>query len=325
MRLVTYVYQKEQRVGALVNEDRQVLDLMGGLEVMKGGTSPHFSSMLALIESGQAGLDLAHKVVDAMPTSAIMSIADVKLLAPLPRPVTLRDCGLFLMHVKAVLLHKAEVEAAKMSNPADAEAHMAKTNALLQIFFERPTFVNCIPKCISGPDEDIQMPSYTKELDFEFEFAAVIGKKGKDISREAAKDYLWGYTLFNDWGARDEQRRVMPTQLGAGKGKDFDGSKGLGPCIVTADEIGDPYNLAMVARINGEVLCRGNSNTMYFHFEDAVAELSRSETMLPGEVLGSATVEGGSAMEHGRHLEVGDVVELEMEKIGILRNRVVAG
>jgi 2-keto-4-pentenoate hydratase/2-oxohepta-3-ene-1,7-dioic acid hydratase in catechol pathway len=154
--------------------------------------------------------------------------------------------------------------------------------------------------------------------------AAIIGKKGKDISRHDAAHYIFGYTIFNDWSARDEQKVWMDAGLSPGKGKDFDCSKSIGPCIVTSDEIGDPYNLTMAARVNGEEWGRGCTKDMHHKFEDAIADFSRSETLLPGEVLGSGTIAGGSGIDHGRRLKVEDVVELEIEKIGILRNKVIA-
>ena len=114
----------------------------------------------------------------------------------------------------------------------------------------------------------------------------------------------------------------MPGQLGPAKGKDFDTGNAIGPCIVTADAI-DPYNLTMVVRVNGEERGRGNSGTIHWEFEDMIAHISQSETLHSGEFIGSGTVGGGCGLEIERYLEPGDVVELEVDGIGILRNRVV--
>ena len=115
----------------------------------------------------------------------------------------------------------------------------------------------------------------------------------------------------------------MAGQLGPGKGKDFDNANAMGPCLVTADEIGDPYRLEMVVRVNGEERGRGNSRDMRWKFEDCIAHASRSETLHPGEFFGSGTVGNGCGLESLRFLQHGDTVELEVEGIGVLRNRVV--
>ena len=153
--------------------------------------------------------------------------------------------------------------------------------------------------------------------------AIIIGKPAFRVSIADAMDYVAGYTIFNDISARDAQAIEMGGMLGPAKGKDFDKANAFGPCIVTADEIGDPYALDMIVRVNGEERSRGNSGTMHWKFEDLIAHVSRGETLHPGEILGSGTVGDGCGLEHLRFLEDGDVVELEIERIGVLRNRVV--
>ena len=153
----------------------------------------------------------------------------------------------------------------------------------------------------------------------------VTGRKGKNLRAADALDYVFGYTIYNDVSARDLQINEMRGQLGPAKGKDFDTGNILGPCIVTVDEIGDPYNLGMRARLNGEELSQGNSGDIHHSFESMIEHVSRDETIWPGEVFGSGTIGGGSGHEHFRLMEVGDTVELEVEKIGVLRNTVVAG
>jgi 2-keto-4-pentenoate hydratase/2-oxohepta-3-ene-1,7-dioic acid hydratase in catechol pathway len=153
--------------------------------------------------------------------------------------------------------------------------------------------------------------------------ACVIGPGGVDIAPEEAASHVFGYTIFNDISARDAQATEMEGQLGPAKGKDFDTGNVLGPWLVTADEVGDPYDLTMVARVNGEEWSRGHSGTMHHRFEDIIAFVSRSETLHPGEILGSGTVGGGCGLEVGRFLNSGDVIELEVERIGVLRNRII--
>ena len=168
-------------------------------------------------------------------------------------------------------------------------------------------------------------PAYSKTIDYELEFACVIGKTGRNIAKDKARDYIFGYTIFNDLSARDEQSQEMLCSLGPGKGKDFDNSNPIGPCIVTADEIPDPYVLDMIVRVNGQERGRGNSREMGWKYEDCIAFVTRDETIYPGELFCSGTVGNGSGLEIGRYVEPGEVVELEVEKIGVLRNRIVRG
>jgi 2-keto-4-pentenoate hydratase/2-oxohepta-3-ene-1,7-dioic acid hydratase in catechol pathway len=151
----------------------------------------------------------------------------------------------------------------------------------------------------------------------------VIGRTGKDISLEAAMDHIFGFTIFNDFSARDAQAKEMDGRLGPAKGKDFDSGNVLGPWIVTRDEIGNPHGLDMEARVNGERWGGGNSSKMHHKFPAILAFISQSETLHAGEVIASGTVGTGCGLELGRQLKSGDVVELEIEKIGVLRNRVV--
>ena len=140
---------------------------------------------------------------------------------------------------------------------------------------------------------------------------------------EEARAHIFGYLIFNDVSARDIQMREMQGQLGPTKGKDFDTGNILGPWLVTADEVPDPYNLTMVARVNGEEWSRGNSATMHHKFEDMIAYASADETLHAGEFLGSGTVGNGCGLEQGRFLKPNDVVELEIDGLGLLRNRFV--
>jgi 2-keto-4-pentenoate hydratase/2-oxohepta-3-ene-1,7-dioic acid hydratase in catechol pathway len=135
--------------------------------------------------------------------------------------------------------------------------------------------------------------------------------------------HIFGFTIFNDFSARDAQLAEMGGQLGPAKGKDFDGANSFGPWIVTLDEIGDPHALDMEARVNGERWGGGNSSTMHHKWPAILAHISASETLRAGEIIGSGTVGTGCGLELGRQLKAGDVVELEVEKIGVLRNRVV--
>jgi 2-keto-4-pentenoate hydratase/2-oxohepta-3-ene-1,7-dioic acid hydratase in catechol pathway len=178
-----------------------------------------------------------------------------------------------------------------------------------------------MPDTVIGPEDEIPWPSYTEKLDYELELAAIIGKRGKDIAREDARGYIFGYTIWNDVSARDVQTRELPVGMGPAKAKDWDGSNVLGPCIVTADEL-DAGNLRMIVRVNGEVRGEDTSAHMHHTFADMIHYASQAQTLYPGEVFGSGTAAGGSGLELDRWLQEGDVIEMEIEGIGVLRNRV---
>jgi 2-keto-4-pentenoate hydratase/2-oxohepta-3-ene-1,7-dioic acid hydratase in catechol pathway len=187
-------------------------------------------------------------------------------------------------------------------------------------WYEIATYYKGMPDTVIGPEEEIPWPYYAAELDYELELAAVIGRPGKDIAADEASAYIFGYTIWNDVSARDVQAREMAVGMGPGKTKDWDGGNVLGPCLVTADEL-DPRALAMRVRVNGDVWGEESSGSMYRRFEDLVEYASQAQTLYPGEVFGSGTAAGGSACELGRKLSEGDMIELEIEGIGVLRNR----
>lgn len=162
--------------------------------------------------------------------------------------------------------------------------------------------------------------SYSNVMDYELEIACVVGKRGIDLTTEEAEKHIFGYMIYNDFSARDTQLREMEGRLGPAKGKDF--CTAMGPYLVTADEIENVYNLRMTAKINGEIWSDGNTSTMYRSFADIISYVSQSETLVPGDILGSGTVGNGCGLELGKFLNDGDVIELEIERLGILRNQV---
>ena len=298
MKLATFSSGGEQRVGAVIDDGRRIVDL-----------SRAFPDMLALIEAGDVGRATAGAIVADPPPGAVVDLAAVRLGAPLPRPPQIRDFLCFEEHLRNSFAQAERMTGRKFEIPA--------------VWYEQPIYYKANRFSVIGPDEDIRWPGYADVLDYELELACVIGRPGVDISRDDAAAHIFGYTIFNDVSARDAQLREMAGQLGPAKGKDFDTGNIFGPWIVTADEIGDPYRLTMTARVNGEEWSRGHSGTMHHRFEDVIAFVSRSETLHPGEILGSGTVGTGCGLEQGRSLSPGDVVELEIERIGILRNRIV--
>lgn len=264
-----------------------------------------FPDMRAVIE---AGAEEAARSASASP----IPIAQVTFHAPL-RPATLRDAYAFEQHVRT--------------------ANQNRGREVPVEWYKFPVFYYTNPNSIFGPNDEIPHPPYTSALDFELEIAVVIGKAGMNLTPETAAEHTFGYTIFNDWSARDVQREEMKVGLGPAKGKDFASS--LGPYLVTPDEFADRatgrpgvYDLPMLARVNGVELSRGNLKDLYWSFGEIIARASQSSMLYPGDVIGSGTVGTGCLLEltktKGPWLKIGDVIELEVEGIGILRN-VIAG
>jgi 2-keto-4-pentenoate hydratase/2-oxohepta-3-ene-1,7-dioic acid hydratase in catechol pathway len=335
MKLVTFLGEdEEQRIAALADGDKEIIDLQAGALAKENAESPYFASMLAFLEGGpqarEKGQEIVEYVRSKSPPDVRIPPGSVRLLAPLPHPQSIRDCLTFEQHIINVI----RVAGLKKLAPLDEwiERTFGRKRSLAYMacksFYERPLYYKSNCFSVVGTDAEVRMPPFTQRFDYELEWGAYIGKKGVDIPREKARSYIGGYTVFNDFSARDIQLKEQAGRLGPTKGKDFDTGNAMGPCLVTPDEIGDPYDLAMTARVNGEEWSRGGTTAdMGWSFEDLIWYISQSETLYPGEFLGSGTCSGaecmGCGMEMGKFLKVGDVVELEVEGIGVLRNKIV--
>jgi fumarylacetoacetate (FAA) hydrolase len=232
---------------------------------------------------------LAHR--GEVPSGAAFRAAHVELLTPVPRPPSVRDFFAFEQHIATARANRGA------SVPAE--------------WYEFPVFYFSNPTAIFGPDAEIPYPAGTAMLDYELEVAAIIGADGE----------IGGFTIMNDWSARDIQRQEMRVGLGPAKGKDF--ATSLGPVVVTPDEF-DCSQAVMTARVNGEERSRGNLADIYYSWPAILAQAARNTVLRPGEIIGSGTVGTGCILEHddGRWLVPGDTVELEVAGIGLLRNRI---
>ncbi|TKT82483.1 fumarylacetoacetate hydrolase family protein [Aquamicrobium sp. LC103] len=324
MKLVTYDRQGTQRAGALVDGDRKIVDLDAAHQEAFGESHSAFASVQAMIDGGDAALDRAYETVKKGDKQAF-SREGIRLLAPVPVPIQMRDCLCFETHLKQSFNAVRRIRADATPDPEAAMKEFEEKGvfAIPKTFYEQPIYYKANRFSVIGTDQDVLWPSYSKLMDFELEFGFYVRRKGVDIARDKARDYIYGYTIFNDFSARDAQTQEMGGQLGPAKGKDFDYGNAMGPCLVTADEMKDPYNLTMVCRVNGEEWGRGSTGTMHWKFEDLLSHVSQSETIYPGEFFGSGTVGNGCGLERMKFLKHGDVVELEVEGIGILRNRVL--
>lgn len=315
MKLATFSTPTDSspRVGVVTGDGSAIVDLAVALS--QTGFDPTVArSMQDVIEGGQACL-AAIRTAIALYADDPIAIGVVKLHAPLPRPVQIRDCMCFEEHL--VGSSQAAMRMFGLTEPSE------RSRKMHEIFKLRPIYYKANRMAVVGPDTAVHWPSYSKIMDYELEMGCVIGKTGRNILRDDARAHIFGFMIFNDFSARDTQGMEMESGLGPSKSKDFDGANAMGPWIVTIDEF-YPDSAVMTVRVNGEVRSIGNSSSMTVTFEDLIAFISTNETLHAGEILGSGTVGGGCGLEAGKLLADGDVIELEVEGIGTLRNTVFA-
>lgn len=318
MKLVTF----EDKLGAVHTGWLKVDGVVG----MQKADSRLPNDMLSFIDDHEQYFKII-KDNNLEALEAHYQLSDIKLLAPLPNPRSIRDFLGFEQH---------------MLNAGKAFGH-----ELSETYYKIPVFYFTNHNAVFGPEDEIKRPNNETKLDLELEIAVVMGKKGGDLTPYNIDEHIFGYTIFNDWTARALQKEEMTMPLGPAKGKDFANS--FGPCIVTKDEFeqyrcsitreahpehlkmpltcGDHFDVKMTSRINGETICEGNYKTAYWTFTQMIERASANVTLQPGDIIGSGTVGWGSLIENKfevhRPLEPGDVVELEIEGIGILKNTVV--
>lgn len=273
------------------------------VEVARALTPP---DMLEFLQRGDRAMEAATDAVEFIGDGTVSAPNgartrydpdEIRVLSPLPRPNSIRDFMVFEEHVQNSLEGK-----------------------IPDVWYDIPIYYKGNPDSIVHPGEAVEWPAYTEKLDYELELCAIIGKRGRDIPAAEASEYIAGYTIFNDFSARDIQMREMEGQLGPTKGKDF--ANGFGPYLVTRDEI-SIENLHVTASVNGETWSEGNIGEMYHSFPEIIEYVSQNETIHPGDILGTGTVGKGCGLELDRWLEPGDTIELEAAGIGTLQNQVV--
>ena len=320
MKLVTYSSREhgenQPRVGALTADGRGVVDLhsphrddlvAAGADAMRAVTLADavFGDMVALIEAGPTGLETARAILDrcsAEGSPSRLGREAVRLEVPL-RPPRLRDCIAWETHIRNFY--------EKFTGGPVPEA-----------YYKIPVYYKGNHTTVFAHDEDVPWPSYSSKWDYELELGLVIGSAAVDVPAAQAESHIFGLTCFNDFSARDTLQLEMAVGLGPSKGKDF--ANAIGPCITTIDEFPDLYDIKMQARINDEVWSSGGTSDIHWRFDQIIERMSLSEPLIAGEIVGSGTIGYGCGLELDRFLQDGDVVELEIEGIGTLRNRVVA-
>ena len=293
MRLVSFAADGGSHYGIL--KDDRVLDL----NLAGGADFP--GDMLGLIDLGGSGIERARQLADQSPDSAWQPLDSSKLLAPIPVPR--RNVFCIGMNYAA---HAAEGALARGVEPS---------LPTVPVFFTKTT------TAVTGPYSDVPFDAaVSDQIDWEVELAVIIGGRGKNISPDSAMDYVFGYTVVNDLSARDLQ--FSHNQFF--KGKSLDGACPMGPCIVTADEISDPHALDVRCTVNGALKQESNTSDLIFDIPATIDWLSRGLTIQPGDVISTGTPSGvGFARTPPEFLFPGDVVECEVEEIGIIRNRMV--
>jgi 2-keto-4-pentenoate hydratase/2-oxohepta-3-ene-1,7-dioic acid hydratase in catechol pathway len=287
MRFVTFQQGGAPRPGALVDDG--IVDL--------GSLVP---DLISLIQMGGDGLASARQAIETSPGP--IPVADVTLLAPIPRP-------------------RQNIVCVGMNYVAHAY-ESARSRGLPETLPEHPVFFTKAVTSVNHPEGVVPVdPSVSEQFDWEVELAVVVGRTGKDIPAEEVFEYVFGYTIVNDVSARDLQNRHQQFF----KGKSLDGTCPMGPVIVTADEIADPHNLRLALRLNGKTMQDSNTSDLIFNIPTLLATLSRGQTIEAGDILSTGTPSGvGLGMQPPTYLKPGDVMEAEIEKIGVLRNRVGA-
>ncbi|MEP7358509.1 MAG: fumarylacetoacetate hydrolase family protein [Anaerolineales bacterium] len=288
MKLVTYLQNGQSRLGALMpGSTDKIIDLNRG-----NASLP--DNMIAFLEGGPAARAAAQSVIDAAAPAAMAGLAAVTLQAPVPRPGKIICIGL---------------------NYRDHAAESGQAIPTYPIIFSK--FANVV----IGPGQPIVLPKISQEVDYEAELGVVIGKRGRSISEADALSYVGGYLPFHDVSARDYQMRTSQWVIG----KTFDTFGPMGPSLTTADEIPDPHTLDITLSIGGEVLQSSNTKNLIFTVAQLIYHLSAVMTLEPGDLIATGTPGGvGAARNPKRFLKPGERVRIEIERLGILENPVVA-
>lgn len=300
MKLATVRFRDETLVGIVKNEDFIAFrDLDTSLP----------DNMLALIE----GFEVYKEQIEAKLPGATTTctLAEVQFLPPLPNPCSFRDFMAFEEHIK------------------NAGRHFGVEKKVAPAWYQMPVFYFSNHNSMKGSGEPVPLQPNAKWPDFEFEIGMVIGKHGINIAAADAADYIFGFTVLNDWSARDLQFAEMPAGLGPAKGKDY--ATSIGPVLVTKDEMDqylcpdDPQRYDLATRLirNGQVMRENNTRTIYHPFASLIERASAEVELFPGDLIGSGTIGGGTIIEYPADvpfLQHGDVIEMEVQGIGTLVN-----
>ncbi|MCC6276632.1 MAG: fumarylacetoacetate hydrolase family protein [Oligoflexia bacterium] len=309
MNFVTFQHQKKETFGLLIDQDSILpLSHQAGLP----------GTLLELISQGPSALATASRLKSS-PNVSTLSLKDVQLMAPIPRPPSMRDGYAFRQHVMT--------------------ARRNRGLEMIPEFDQFPVFYFTNHQAVTGPGPVHVQELHLDKLDFELEVAIVIGKRGRNIKATEADEYIFGYTIMNDWSARTLQMEEMKLNLGPAKGKDF--ATSIGPFLATRESLlkagalvpspkGERLNASMKAYLNGHQYSEGNVNQMDWTFAQIIERASYGVDLFPGDVIGSGTVGtgcflelNGSKITQNLWLKPGDKMKLEIDHLGVLENEIV--
>jgi 2-keto-4-pentenoate hydratase/2-oxohepta-3-ene-1,7-dioic acid hydratase in catechol pathway len=325
VKFATYRRDGAAAVGVVEAQSGRLFDLAAAAR-RDGVPEAPFASMLALIDADDGGLDLLRSLLAKRGGEEDLwcAVGDVELLAPLPEPRQMRDAMSFALHIRQSARGARAVQAFRSTGRDAFNAVMREPlEDLPAIYRDVPIYYITNRFTVAGPGATVMWPRYSQVMDYELEIGIVTKRTRSNIPAREAGAHIFGYTIFNDFSARDRQAIEMQGRLGPAKGKSFDGSNAMGPWIVTPDELGDPQTLNVEVRVNGETRGKGDTREMLFSFEEIIAYASQDETIHAGEFFGSGTVGNCCGLEIGRFLESGDTIELRVDRIGALTNRVL--
>ena len=317
MKLATFQRSSGDRIAVVHDGDRQLFDLAAAARA-EGIDPPQFRSMLDLIDSGEGGLYSAQRLFERLGAEAEFNhaLSDVKLRSPVPVPRQMRGFTTFPGHLAGAPAGIRRLGARLRGDPLPEMGN----SPIPQINLDRPIYFKTNHFSVVGTDEDIKRPRFSQYMDVELECGFFLSKSGYDIPVERAQEYIFGYSVFGDYSARDEQVREMAGHLGPAKGKDFDTGNAIGPWIVTKDELPDIMTRRMTAVINGKFWADSSMADGVFSLAQIIAFLSNEETIHAGEFISIGTVSGGSGLERDMYLSDGDDISLTIDGIGTLHN-----
>ncbi|WP_134703057.1 fumarylacetoacetate hydrolase family protein [Ammoniphilus sp. YIM 78166] len=302
MYLSTFIHHNQSRYGYLTNDKNSIIDILKAEKVMFPSTILPLE-LVDLIGDPQAMErveEIRKQLASQQPEDFVIPLTEVRLAAPIPQPKRNIIClGI---------------------NYREHAYEFGKTTDDSKAIPTHPIVFTKATTTVIGPEEPIQShPDVTQELDYEAELAIIIGREGSNISKGEAYDYIFGYTMVNDITARDLQRDHKQWFLG----KSLDTFCPMGPYIATADEIGNPAMLEIQSRVNGEVRQQSNTELLIFDIPTIIETVSKGITLRPGDIIATGTPKGvGMGFEPPRFLKAGDVVEVEIGSLGVLRNPV---
>ncbi|CAN5323297.1 hypothetical protein BH11ACT7_BH11ACT7_03770 [soil metagenome] len=301
------------RLGVVL-DPQSVLDVTGVL----ADFAPAADMMTALIAAGDPGLDAVRARVTRSTVADVHDMAQLRWLAPL-EPCRMRNFSVYDGHIRNAFRAAIELRAGRLAGRIFAASNLFPPRR----WYERPSYYKGNHLSVIGPCDNIVAPPYTDQLDYELELAVIIGKAGANIAAADADQHVFGYTLLNDVSARDVMARELLSGMGPAKSKDFDTGNVLGPWIATRDDIADPRALQGWVAVNGERRSQCSTSDMCHGIGAMLAEASRSETLMPGELFGTGCCTGGSGIEQKFFLRIGDIVEMTLGPFGTQQNRVV--